>query len=100
MRALEAGDPVDVAIESVTASALGARATGAVNLAILQEHPPRMELVSDDDILAARDLLWEEHRIAVEPAAGAALVAVRRIDATLPCVVLCGANSGWRATTT
>jgi threonine dehydratase len=98
-RALAAGRPVDVTIDSVTASALGARATGAINLAILQEHPPRMELVTDDEILAARTRLWEEHRIAVEPAAGAALAAVARIDAALPCVVLCGANSGWRATT-
>ena len=70
-----------------------------IGKAILQEHVPRMELVTDDDILAARSRLWEEHRIAVEPAAGAALAAVARIDAALPCVVLCGANSGWRATT-
>jgi threonine dehydratase len=97
-RALEAGRPVDVTIDSITASALGARATGAINLTILQEHPPRMELVTDQDILAARNRLWEEHRLAVEPAAGAALAAVTRIEAALPCVVLCGANSGWRAT--
>jgi len=97
-RALEAGHPVDVTIDSITASALGARSTGELNLAVLREHPPRMELVSDDEILAARNQLWEEHRIAVEPAAGAALAVVGRVEATLPCVVLCGANSGWQAT--
>lgn len=99
-RALEAGRPVDVAVDSVTASALGARATGELNLEVLLRHRPRMELVTDDELLAARLQLWEEHRIAVEPAAGAALAAVTRLDATLPCVVLCGANSGWTATTT
>ena len=98
-RALEAGRPVDVTIDSVTASALGARSTGALNLVVLTVHPPRMELVTDEEILAARSLLWEEHRIAVEPAAGAALAVVARVDAVLPCVVLCGANSGWQPTT-
>jgi threonine dehydratase len=97
-RALEAGRPVEVAIDSVTASALGARTTGELNVAVLREHPPRMELVSDEELLDARLQLWEEHRIAVEPASGAALAAVARLDAALPCVVLCGANSGWQAT--
>jgi threonine dehydratase len=96
--ALEAGRPVDVTIDSITASALGARSTGALNLTVLEAHPPQMELVTDEEILAARSMLWEDYRIAVEPAAGAALAVVQRLDAELPCVVLCGANSGWRAT--
>ncbi|MBK5308110.1 MAG: pyridoxal-phosphate dependent enzyme [Frankiaceae bacterium] len=96
-QALAAGEPVDVTIDSVTASALGARRTSAVNLGVLREWPVTMGLVSDSALLRARDELWEEHRIAVEPAAGAALALA--LDGpplgVLPCVVLCGANSGW-----
>ena len=98
-RALESGAPVDVTIDSVTASSLGARRTSAVNLDVLRTWPATMRAVSDEALLRARDELWEEHRIAVEPAAGAALAVA--LDGPplgdLPCVVLCGANSGWTA---
>lgn len=100
-RALEAGRPVEVEVDSVTASGLGARTTSEVNLAVLHDHPVTMRLVDDAAILAARDLLWSEHRVAVEPAAGAALAVALAADpdllGDLPCVVLCGANSGWSA---
>lgn len=95
--ALDAGQPVDVPIDSVTASSLGARRTSTVNLDVLRDWPVTMGLVSDEALLRARDALWDEYRIAVEPAAGAALALA--LDGppigALPCVVLCGANSGW-----
>ena len=96
--ALAAGEPVDVDVDSLTASALGARRTGAVNLAIATQDVAAVHLVSDDDILAARDLLWDEFRIAVEPAGAAGLAALLtgQLDAAEPCVVLCGANSSWQ----
>lgn len=95
--ALAAGAPVEVAADSVTASALGARRTGTLNLAIAQERVREVVLVPDDRILAARDLLWEELRLAVEPAAATGLAAVLdgAVEAERPCVVLCGANSAW-----
>lgn len=95
--ALAAGEPVDVNVDSVTASALGARRTAPLNLAVAQQAVTDVVLVSDRDILAARDLLWEAARIAVEPggAAGLAGVLSGAIDAAAPCVVLCGANSTW-----
>ncbi|MGH8904109.1 MAG: serine/threonine dehydratase [Egibacteraceae bacterium] len=96
-RALEAGCPVEVGMESITASALGARATAPVNLAIAQRAVERVVLVPDESILMARDLLWEACRLAVEPAAATGLAALLRglLDAEAPCVVLCGANSAW-----
>jgi len=96
--ALAAGEPVDVAVASITASALGARRTAPLNLAIAQAHVEAVALVSDADILAARDLLWDELRLAVEPGAAAGLAGILTgvVDAEEPCVVLCGANSAWQ----
>src|SRR5262249_50866683 len=54
--ALAAGQPVDTAISSVTASALGASRVGELPFAIIQRHPVRSVLVSDAELLAARDL--------------------------------------------
>lgn len=95
--ALAAGEPVDVEVDSLTASALGARRTGELNLAIAQDAGAVVYLVDDADILAARDLLWDEARIAVEPAGAAGLAALLtgQLQADRPCVVLCGANSTW-----
>ena len=96
--ALAAGGPVDVEVDSLTASALGARRTGDINFAIARDGVQAVHLVSDADILAARDLLWNEVRIAVEPAGAAGLAALLsgQLDAGEPCVVLCGANSAWQ----
>jgi threonine dehydratase len=95
--ALDAGTPVEVEVNSLTASALGARVTGALNLAIAQEAVDDVVLVTDADILAARDLLWETCRIAVEPAGAAGLAAILdgAVAAEAPCIVLCGANTSW-----
>ena len=95
--ALAAGEPVDVEVASVTASALGAKRTGAINLAIAQQSVERVVLVDDAAILAARDLLWDRCRIAVEVGAATGLAAVLAgaLEAEEPCVVLCGANSEW-----
>ena len=96
--ALAAGEPVDVAVDSIAASALGARRTGALNLAIAQDAVDVVTLVSDADIVAARDLLWDELRLAVEPGAAAGLAALLAgaVDADAPCIVLCGANAAWQ----
>ena len=95
--ALDAGVPVQVEVNSITASALGARITGALNLAIAREAVDGVVLVTDADILSARDLLWETCRIAVEPAGAAGLAAILQgaVDADASCIVLCGANTSW-----
>jgi threonine dehydratase len=54
-------------------------------------------LVSDAEMLAARDLLWEQFRIAAEPAAAVPFAAwlAGRVPGQLPCVIVCGANTDW-----
>jgi threonine dehydratase len=93
--AIAAGEPVDVEIDSVAASALGATRVGALPFELLRNSPS--VLVSDAELLAARDRLWEEFRLAVEPAAAAPMAALLagRVPGELPCVVLCGANTDW-----
>jgi len=95
--ALAAGEPVESTVESVAASALGANRTGETNFAILNTDSVSSVLVSDEELLAARDLLWTEFRLAVEPAAGAPLAAwlAGRVPGELPCLILCGANTEW-----
>ncbi|MEV7554880.1 serine/threonine dehydratase [Amycolatopsis sp. NPDC089917] len=95
--ALEAGEPVDVEIDSVAASALGATRVGNVPFAVLRDRVTSV-LVGDAELLAARDRLWEEFRLAVEPAAAVGFAAwlAARAEGELPCVILCGANSEWR----
>jgi threonine dehydratase len=96
-QAFAAGQPVDAEVDSVASSALGATRVGEAAFAVLSSHPVRSILVSDPEILIARDRLWDEFRLAVEPAAAVPFAAWLRGDVPgeLPCVVLCGANADW-----
>ena len=71
---------------------------GDIPFAVLRDRNVTSTLVSDPEILAARDLLWEEFRIAVEPAAATPMAAwlAGHVPGELPCVVICGANADWR----
>jgi threonine dehydratase len=93
--ALAAGEPVDTAVDSVAASALGATQVGALPFELLRNS--RSCLVTDEELLAARDRLWEEFRLAVEPAAAVPFAALLsgQVSGALPCIVLCGANTDW-----
>jgi threonine dehydratase len=93
--ALAAGKPVDSPVGSVAKSALGATRVGDVPFAILRAATS--VLVSDQQILAARDRLWEEFRLAVEPAGAVPFAAwlAGEVPGDLPCLILCGANSDW-----
>jgi len=95
--ALAAGRPVDTQVASVASSALGATRIGEIPFAVLKDANIRSVLVSDEEILAARDLLWSQFRLAVEPAAAAPLAAwlAGRVPGELPCLVVCGANAAW-----
>ena len=92
--ALAAGRPVDATVDSVAASALGATRVGELPFAILTASAPLSVLVTDDQIIAARERLWQEFRLVVEPAAAAPLAALLAglVPGDLPCLVLCGAN--------
>jgi threonine dehydratase len=81
----------------VAASALGGSRIGDRPFAMLRERPVELVHVTDAEILAARDRLWEDLRIAVEPAAAAPFAAwlADRVPGHRPCLVLCGANDNW-----
>ena len=95
--ALAAGRPVDSEVDSVAASALGATRVGELPFAVLHAAPVESVLVSDKELLTARDLLWDQFRIAVEPAAAVPFAAWRagRVGGELPCLIICGANTDW-----
>ena len=95
-RALAAGRPVDSPVESVAASALGATRVGEVPFAVLSAAQAVSVLVTDAELLAAQDRLWEEFRLAVEPAAAVPFAAwlAGRVPGECACLVLCGANIG------
>ena len=95
--AVEAGEPVDVGADSVAASALGASRIGGLALAAYRVNPVSLALVSDKEIIAARDRLWEEFRLAVEPAAATVFAAwlSGQVPGAHPCLVLSGANATW-----
>jgi len=97
--ALAAGKPVDVAVSGVAADSLGARRIGDIAYDVAVRTGVHPVLVSDDDLVAARTLLWQHWRIVVEHGAAAALAALTA-GAYVPqagerlVIVLCGANTG------
>jgi threonine dehydratase len=95
--AMAAGEPVDAPVDSIAASALGATRIGQVPFAIIGPAAPALALVEDAQILAARDRLWEEFRLAVEPAGAAPFAAFLAglVPGVHPCLVVCGANADW-----
>ncbi|WP_171101453.1 threonine/serine dehydratase [Ruegeria sp. HKCCD7255] len=72
--ALQSGAPVDVSVSGIAANALGARRIGSICFELAQGMTS--VLVSDNAIAEAQKLLWQAHRILVEPAGAAALAAL------------------------
>jgi threonine dehydratase len=97
--AVAAGHPVDTSVDggSVAASALGAGRIGRPAFAAWQAGAVDLAVVDDPQIIAARDRLWEEFRLAVEPAAATVFAAwlSGQVPGDVPCLVLSGANAGW-----
>lgn len=96
--AVEAGEPVDVTVDSVAADSLGARRTSATALELAQQDHTECVLVSDQAIVDARRVLWDHRRLAVEHGAATALAALTSGvyvpgPAEKVAVVLCGANT-------
>ena len=96
--ALEAGGPVDVDVGGLAADALGARRIGGIGYEAASKYVDQTIMLEDDDIAAAQLLLWNEFRIAVEPA-GAAALAPLMTGQYVPqpgervCVLVCGGNA-------
>lgn len=97
--ALAAGTPVDVEVRSVAADSLGARRASRMALAAARSPGVKSVTVPDQAIIRARRDLWEEYRLGVEYAAGAALAGARGAGSYSPRegekvgVILCGANT-------
>ena len=85
-------------VSGVAADALGATRLGAIAWAVANRTGARSVLVEDDEVVAARRLLWEQHRLVVEHGA-ATVVAALLSGAYAPdreervVAVLCGANT-------
>ncbi|HWG02519.1 MAG TPA: serine/threonine dehydratase [Trebonia sp.] len=95
--AVKAGEPAEVGADSVAASALGAAVAGRLALAACRAYDVGLAMVSDEEITAARDRLWEEFRLAVEPAAAVGFAAwlSGQVPGERPCLVLSGGNADW-----
>ena len=95
--AREAGAPMDVMVSGIAADSLGAKRIGAIAWDLTQLHVRGALLLSDPAIRAAQLWLWQEMKLAVEPAAALGLAALqtgayRAEVAEKVCLILCGAN--------
>lgn len=96
-RAREAGEPVDVAVSGIAADSLGARRIGAIAWELTQRHVRSALLLPDAAIRHAQLTLWQQMKLAVEPAAALGLAALqsgayRPAVGETVCLVICGAN--------
>jgi threonine dehydratase len=97
-RALEAGRPVDAEAGGIAADSLAPRRVGEMMFPLAQRFLDRVVLVSDAEILAAQQCLWNTLRIVTEPGGAAAFAALlsRRFqpaDGERVGVVLSGSNT-------
>lgn len=90
--ALAAGRVVDTPVDSVAADSLGATRVSATALEVAGRDGVRSVLVPDTAITAARQHLWDTHRLVVEHAAATAY-AYAPEPGERTAVVLCGANT-------
>jgi threonine dehydratase len=97
-RAKQEGGPVDVAVGGVAVDALGASRLGSIAWTVVQQHDVASALVTDEAITEARRWLWQQVRVAAEPAGATALAALLSgayvpQDGERVCVVVCGGNA-------
>ena len=96
-QARAAGQPVDVTVSGIAADSLGAQRIGSIAWGIAQRHVADALLLPDESIRAAQRWLWQEMKLAVEPAAALGLAALQS-GAVRPrahekvCLILCGGN--------
>jgi threonine dehydratase len=95
--ARHAGQPVDVDVSGIAADSLGARRIGAIAWEVTQRHVSSSLVLSDAAIRRAQLTLWQQFKLAVEPAAALGLAALqtgayRPRGGESVCLVICGAN--------
>jgi threonine dehydratase len=92
-----AGQPVDVEVGGIAADSLGARRIGAIAWDLTKRHVRTSLLLPDAAIRQAQLTLWQQFKLAAEPAAALGLAALQS-GAWQPragesvCLVICGAN--------
>lgn len=96
--ALDAGQPVDVAVGGVAADSLGATRIGAIAWEVALRTHVESVTVSDEDIVRSRRRLWDDYRLVVEHGAATAMAALwsgRYVPEVgdRVAVILCGANT-------
>jgi len=96
--ALRAGHPVDSPAGGIAADSLAPKKVGELMFPIAQRSLQEVVLVSDEEIVAAQQALWDSLRIVTEPGGAAAFAAL--LSGRYKCqpgerigVVLCGANT-------
>lgn len=97
-KALAAGHPVDAEAEGIAADSLAPKQVGRLMFPLAQAYVERSVLVSDDDIRAAQQALWDVLRVVAEPGGAAAMAALlsgryRPAPGERVAVLLCGANT-------
>jgi threonine dehydratase len=96
-RSMVAGAPVQLDAVSTIADSLGAPMALPLGHALCQAHVDEIVLLDDDMICAGMIAFQQEAKLAVEPAAGAALAAVigplrDKLQGKRVGVIVCGAN--------
>lgn len=97
-KALAAGQVIDVEVGGVAADSLGARRVGDLMFPIAQKFVHRSLLVSDEQIVEAQRVVWQQLRLVAEPGGATAFAALlsgvykphpgERVG-----VVMCGSNA-------
>jgi threonine dehydratase len=96
--ALAAGAPVDVEVGGLASDSLGARRVGALGFFSARAADVKAVLVSEAAIVQARQLLWDDLRLAAEPGGATALAALlegayRPAASERVGIIVCGANA-------
>ena len=97
-RALTQGQPVDVEVSGIAADALGATSIGRLPWACLHAAGATNIVVTDNEVVMAKDFLWDRFRLVAEPSAvvpAAALLSGRFVPppGAHVGVIVCGANT-------
>ncbi|MDF1750903.1 MAG: threonine/serine dehydratase [Alphaproteobacteria bacterium] len=92
------GAPCDVTVSGLAADALGARRIGALGFEAAQAYVAQSLLVSDEQIVAAQRMLWDQFRLILEPGGATAMAALiagvyQPTAGEAVGVLLCGGNT-------
>ncbi len=97
-KALAANQVVDVEVGGVAADSLGARRVGELMFPIARKFVHQSLLVSDEQILEAQRVLWQQLRLVAEPGGATAFAALlsgvyKPYPGERVGVVMCGSNA-------